>query len=86
MSRRMLKKAVQRSVRRESSIVKVSEEEHSVVLRFSSYLSRFLRAMRGRRMGKDVSLGEEAVLADSGRAGEIAARVGRMRRATFSAS
>jgi len=39
---------------------------------------------RERRSGKGVSLGEEAVLADSGREGEIAAGVGRVRRATFS--
>ena len=37
-------------------------------------------------MGKGASLGEEAVLADSGRAGEVDAGVGRVRRATFSAS
>lgn len=37
-------------------------------------------------MGTSVSLGKEAVLADSGRAGEVAAGVGRVRRATFSAS
>jgi hypothetical protein len=35
---------------------------------------------------KRASLGEEAVLADSGRAGEVAARVGRVRKVTFSAS
>jgi hypothetical protein len=33
---------------------------------------------RERRSGKGVSLGEEAVLADSGRAGEIAAGAGRV--------
>ena len=37
-------------------------------------------------MGKGASLGEEAVLADSGQAGEVAAGVGRVRRATYSAS
>ena len=36
--------------------------------------------------GKGASLGEEAVLADSGRAGEVTARAGRVRRPTFSAS
>jgi hypothetical protein len=30
-------------------------------------------------LGQGASLGEEAVLADSGRAGEVAARVGRVR-------
>jgi hypothetical protein len=39
---------------------------------------------REHRLGQGASLGEEAVLADSGRAGEIAARAGRVRRATFS--
>jgi hypothetical protein len=34
-------------------------------------------------MGKGASLGKEAVLADSGRAGEVAAGVGRVRRVTF---
>ena len=34
-------------------------------------------------MGKVVSLGKEAALADSGRAGEVAAGVGRVRRAIF---
>jgi len=33
--------------------------------------------------GHGTSMGEEAVLADSGRAGEIAAGVGRVRRTTF---
>ena len=42
--------------------------------------------MRERSMGKVASLGKEAVLADSGRAGEVSARVGRVRKATFSAS
>jgi hypothetical protein len=42
--------------------------------------------MRERSMGKGASLGEEAVLADSGREGEVAAGVGRVRRKTFSAS
>jgi hypothetical protein len=37
-------------------------------------------------MGKGASLGKEAVLTDPGRAGEVAAGVGRVRRATFSAS
>jgi len=40
--------------------------------------------MRERRPGKGASLGKEAVLAASGRAGEVAAGVGRVRRATFS--
>jgi hypothetical protein len=34
-------------------------------------------------LGKGASLGEEAVLADSGRAGEVAARVGRVRSMAF---
>jgi hypothetical protein len=34
-------------------------------------------------MGQGASLGEEAVLADSGRAGEVAARVGRVRSLAF---
>jgi hypothetical protein len=34
-------------------------------------------------LGKGVSLGEEAVLADLGRAGEVAARVGRVRSLAF---
>ena len=34
-------------------------------------------------LGKDASLGEEAVLADSGRAGEVAAGVGRVRSPAF---
>ena len=38
------------------------------------------------RMGTGVSLGEEAVLAASGGAGEVAAWGGRVRRATFSTS
>ena len=33
--------------------------------------------------GKGASLGKETVLADSGRAGEITARVGRVRRLAF---
>ena len=37
-------------------------------------------------MGKGASLGKEAVLADSGRAGEIAAGVGQVTKATFSAA
>jgi hypothetical protein len=37
-------------------------------------------------MGKGAAQGEEAALTDSGRAGEVAAGVGRVRRATFSAS
>jgi hypothetical protein len=39
-----------------------------------------------RCLGKGASLGKEAVLAASGRVGEVAAWVGRVRRATFSAS
>ena len=34
-------------------------------------------------LGQGASLGEEAVLADSGRAGEVAARVGRVRMSPF---
>ena len=34
-------------------------------------------------LGQGASLGEEAVLADSGRAGEVAAGVGRVRRLAF---
>jgi hypothetical protein len=34
-------------------------------------------------LGEGASLGEEAVLADSGRAGEVAARVGRVRSLAF---
>jgi len=34
-------------------------------------------------MGQGASLGEEAVLADSGRVGEVAARVGRVRSLAF---
>ncbi len=34
-------------------------------------------------LGQGASLGEEAVLADSGRAGEVAARVGRVRHPAF---
>ena len=34
-------------------------------------------------VGQGVSLGEKAVLADSGLAGEVAARVGRVRRLAF---
>ena len=34
-------------------------------------------------LGQGASLGEEAVLADSGRAGEVAAWVGRVRRSSF---
>jgi hypothetical protein len=41
---------------------------------------------RERSLVKGASLGEEAVLADSGRVGEVAARVGRVRTETFSAS
>jgi len=36
--------------------------------------------------GNGASLGEEAVLADSGRAGEVAAGVGRVRMSEFSAA
>ena len=42
--------------------------------------------MRERRRGKGASLGKEAVLADSGRAGDIVARVARVGRETFSAA
>ena len=34
-------------------------------------------------LGQGASLGEEAVLADSGRAGEVTARVGRVRSLAF---
>jgi hypothetical protein len=37
-------------------------------------------------MGKVASLGEEAVLADLGRVGEVAARVGRVRSLAFLSS
>jgi hypothetical protein len=37
-------------------------------------------------MGKGASLSNEIVLADSGRAGEVAAGVGRVSRETFSTS
>ena len=43
-----------------------------------------LHGCRERRMGIGAPLGEEAVLADSERVGEVAAGVGRVRRATFS--
>jgi hypothetical protein len=42
--------------------------------------------MQERWMGKGASMGKEAVLAGSGRAGEVSAGVVRVRRATFSAS
>ncbi|MEK7352698.1 MAG: hypothetical protein AAB177_17625, partial [Nitrospirota bacterium] len=41
---------------------------------------------RERRSGKGVSLGEEAVLADSGRAGELVVGAGRMECWPFSAA
>jgi len=41
---------------------------------------------RERSMGKGASLGKEAALTDSGWAGEISARVGRVKKATFSAA
>jgi hypothetical protein len=41
---------------------------------------------RVRSMDKGMSLGKEAVLADSGWAGDIAAGVGRVRRASFPGS
>jgi len=41
-----------------------------------------LRSLR-HCLGQGVSLGEEAVMADSGRAGEVAARVGRVRSLAF---
>ena len=68
MSHRILKTTVQRSVRRESSNVKGFGGRALGSPTF--HLSRFLKAQRERRMGKGASLGEEAVLADSGRAGE----------------
>ena len=42
--------------------------------------------MRERSLVQGASLGKEAVLADSGRVGEVAARVGRVRREDFSTS
>jgi hypothetical protein len=45
-----------------------------------------LRAMRERCMGKDASLDKEALFTDSGRVGERAARVGRVKRATILAA
>ena len=42
--------------------------------------------MRERCLVQGASLGKEAVLADSGREGEVAARVGRVRREAFSTS
>jgi hypothetical protein len=42
--------------------------------------------MRERRPGKGAALGKEAVLADSGRAGEVSAGVGLVRKATVSTS
>ncbi len=53
---------------------------------FSEWGTLRISMSRERRLGKGASLGEEAVLADSGREGEIVAGVGRVRRATFSAS
>jgi hypothetical protein len=44
------------------------------------------RTMRELGMEKGASLSKEIVLEDSGRAGEVAAGVGRAKRATFSAS
>jgi hypothetical protein len=41
---------------------------------------------RERRLVQGASLGKEAFLADSGRVGEVAARVGRVRRVVFSTS
>jgi hypothetical protein len=45
-----------------------------------------LESVRARRLVDGASLGEEAVLADSGRAGEVAAGVGRVRMSEFSAA
>ena len=42
--------------------------------------------MRAHYLVKGTSLGKETVLADSGRAGEVAAGVGRVRREAFSTS
>ena len=42
--------------------------------------------MRERCLVEGASLGKEAVLVDSGREGEVAARVGRVRREAFSTS
>jgi hypothetical protein len=82
-TRRLFKMAAQQSVRRKPSHVKRFGERALGSLTF--HLSRFLRAMRERRMGKGASLGKKAVLAASGRAGVVAAGVGRVRNVTFSA-
>jgi hypothetical protein len=73
-----------RSVKRESSNVKGFGGR--AVGSPTFHLSRFLRAQQERRVGKGASLGKEAVLADSGRVGEVAAGAGRVRKETFSAS
>ena len=68
-------------VKRRSSLV--AEPPCSM---FTRYASRFtLHGCRERRMGKGASLGEEAVLADAEWAGEVTARVWRVRTAVFSA-
>ena len=52
-----------------------------------AYTSKLGRTILGDSLrpylGQGASLGEEAVLADLGRAGEVAARVGRVRRLAF---
>jgi hypothetical protein len=54
---------------------------------WTTYTSKLGRISFGHSLrpclGKGVSLGEETVLADSGRVGEITARVGRVRRTNF---
>jgi hypothetical protein len=67
-TRRLFKMAAQQSVRRKPSHVKRFGERALGSLTF--HLSRFLRAMRERRMGKGASPGKVAVLALSGRASE----------------
>jgi len=64
---------------------KATEDEKSrCTLRYDE-LQNDARTQHG-NMGKGVSLSKEIVLADSGRTGEVAAGVGRVKRATLSAS
>jgi len=53
---------------------------------FSEWATLRMISRRERCMGKGASLGKEAVSADSGWVGEVATRVRRVRRVTFSAS
>jgi hypothetical protein len=53
---------------------------------FTFHASRFLGMTREQNLGNGASLGKEAVLAASGRVGEVDAGVGRVRRQTFSTS